>query len=81
MNTTNSLATIGVDEMATILHKTPRTVSEDVYRRPESQPPRLRIPGSSKILWRVVDVERWLAEHVAEPVEKMPRRRKLSRGY
>ncbi len=59
-----ALDTLGIEELAKILHKTPRTVAEDVSRRPEALPPRLLIPNSRKVIWRAVDVEEWLAGRV-----------------
>lgn len=47
-------------DLAKLLHKTKRTVEVDVTRRPESLPPRLRMPGSRKVLWLESDVHKWL---------------------
>lgn len=54
------MKTLGVDEIAALLHKTPRTIREDARRRPHSLPPRLRIPGSDRMLWLESDVIEWL---------------------
>lgn len=54
------MKTLGVDEIAALLHKTPRTVREDARRRPHSLPPRLRIPGSDRMLWLESDVAEWI---------------------
>lgn len=54
------MKTLSVDEIATLLHKTPRTIREDARRRPHSLPPRLRIPGSDRMLWLESDVIEWL---------------------
>lgn len=63
-----TLETLGIEEMAKIVRKTPKTVSEDVTRRPESLPPRLIIPNSRGVLWRKIDVEQWLADRVQKPI-------------
>lgn len=68
-----STKTIGIKELAEILHKKPSTIGEDVTRRPHALPPRLNIPGSRLVLWRLVDVEEWLADRVAKPIGR-PRR-------
>lgn len=53
--------TIGVDEIAALLRKTPDTVRNDITRRPESIPPRLLIPG--RLLWLERDVIDWINQH------------------
>ena len=55
------MKTLSVTDIANLLHKTPRTIREDARRRPHSLPPRLRIPGSDRMLWLESDVEEWLA--------------------
>lgn len=47
-------------DLAKLLHKTQRTIEVDVTRRPKSLPPRLKIPGSRKVLWLESDVFAWL---------------------
>ncbi len=39
---------------------------------PQSLPPICRLPGTKRLLWRLEDVERWLAEHVAADPETRP---------
>jgi hypothetical protein len=51
---------LDVNDLAKLLHKTKRTVEVDVTRRPQSLPPRLRMPGSRKVLWLEADVHKWL---------------------
>lgn len=63
-----ALKTIGVNEIAIILRKKPTTIREDVTRRPESLPPRLVIPNSRSVVWRVIDVEEWLENRVQKPL-------------
>ena len=48
------------EDLAPILHKTVETIKVDVRRRPESLPPRIKIPGSGKMLWLEDDVIAWL---------------------
>lgn len=52
--------TLGPDDLATLLHRSVTTIKVDCRRRPQSLPPRLRIPGSSKLLWLESDVVEWL---------------------
>lgn len=53
-----------VDQLAQCLHKSVASVRSDATRNPLSLPPICRLPGTKRLLWRVEDVERWLAEHV-----------------
>lgn len=52
--------TLGPRELAAILHRAVETVKTDSRRRPETLPPRLKIPGSNRLLWLESDVEAWL---------------------
>lgn len=51
---------IDVAGLAAMLGLSPKTVQQDVYRRPDRLPPRLLVPGVRRILWLRKDVERWL---------------------
>ena len=54
------MKTLGVEQISELLHKSVSTIYMDVRRRPNCLPPRLIIPGSSKLLWLEVDVLKWL---------------------
>ncbi len=60
--------TVGLEEMAAIVGRKVSTVRGDVTRRPESLPPRLMIPNSRLVRWRLVDVERWLADRAQKHI-------------
>lgn len=60
----DELKLLGVNELAAVLHRSPKTVRSDVTRRPETLPPRVRVPGGRKVLWRAADVAAWLEEKV-----------------
>jgi len=64
----NTLHTIGIEELAAILHMTPKTVSEYVTRKPEALPPRLVLPNCRRVIWRAVDVSEWLEGRVQKTV-------------
>ena len=49
-------------DLAMLLRRTRRSIEVDVTRRPQSLPPRLRIPGSRRVVWLEADVFRWLYE-------------------
>jgi len=57
-------ALLTVDHLAQCLHKSVASIRSDATRNPHSLPPICRLPGTKRLLWRVEDVERWLAEHV-----------------
>jgi len=38
---------LDVHDLAQVLHKSPATIKRDIHRKPQSLPPRLKIPGSS----------------------------------
>lgn len=52
--------TLTAEDLAPLLHRTAETIKVDARRKPESLPPRLVIPGSSKLLWLEADVKTWL---------------------
>lgn len=53
-----------VDELASYIHKSVASIRSDVTRNPASLPPICRLPGTKRLLWRIEDVESWLALHV-----------------
>lgn len=64
---------VGPEYLVPLLHRSLLTIKADVSRRPETLPPRLRIPGSTKPLWLESDVLTWLescreAKPAVEPV-------------
>lgn len=56
------MKTLGPEELSTLIHREVITIKSDVRRRPETLPPRLKIPGSKKLLWLESDVHEWLAK-------------------
>ena len=63
-----AVKTIRIEELSEILHRSVTSIASDVTRRPESLPPRLLIPNSRTVLWRMIDVERWLEDRVQKPI-------------
>ena len=57
-------ALLTIDELSSYLHKSVASIRSDVSRNPHALPPICRLPGTKRLLWRVEDVERWLAKHV-----------------
>lgn len=55
---------LDVAQIATLLRKTVPSIRSDVCRNPLSLPPRCKLPGSRRLLWRAEDVSSWLASCV-----------------
>lgn len=51
---------VGPEFLAPLVHRTIDTIKVDARRKPQSLPPRLSIPGSTKLLWLESDVLAWL---------------------
>lgn len=57
-------ALLTVDQLSIYLQKSVASIRSDATRNPLALPPICRLPGTKRLLWRVEDVEQWLAEHV-----------------
>jgi hypothetical protein len=57
-------ALLTVDQLAEHLHKSAASIRSDATRNPQSLPPICRLPNTKRLLWRVEDVEQWIARHV-----------------
>jgi hypothetical protein len=55
---------LSVEQLAKIVHKSPSSIRSDASRNPGALPPICRIPGTKRLLWRIEDVQAWLAAHV-----------------
>jgi len=51
---------VGPDYLSTLLKRKESTIRVDARRKPESLPPRLKIPGSKALLWVKDDCLSWL---------------------
>jgi predicted DNA-binding transcriptional regulator AlpA len=56
---------LDLDELGTVLGRSPATIKRDIKRNPAAVPPRLHLPGTRLLRWRATDVAAWLAKHVA----------------
>jgi len=54
-----------VEQLAQYIHKSVNSIRSDACRNPQSLPPICRLPNTKRLLWRIEDVEVWLAGHVA----------------
>ena len=60
--------TLRAEDLAPLLGRAASTIKADANRRPHTLPPRLRIPGSRRLLWLEADVHEWLrAQRQPEP--------------
>lgn len=60
---------ITVEELAELLRRSPVTIASDVTRRPFSLPPRVKIPGSRKVLFKKDVVISWINKHMEDSDE------------
>jgi predicted DNA-binding transcriptional regulator AlpA len=51
-------------ELAEHLGRSPETIKKDLKRNPCAVPPRLHIPGTRLLRWRIEDVEQWQEQWV-----------------
>lgn len=55
---------LSVDQLAAFLHKSASSIRSDASRNPSALPPICRLPGNKRLLWRLEDVQAFLAKHV-----------------
>ena len=72
---------VGPEYLVPLVHRSLATIKVDARRRPESLPPRLVIPGSSKALWLETDVLAWLDGcRAAKPAAVVPVKSSIFKG-
>lgn len=69
----DELQTIGPSDLGKLIGRSTKCIQIDASRRPDTLPPRFVIPGTRKVLWRLVDVRDWM-EGLAQ-VEQAKRQR------
>lgn len=57
-------ALLTVEQLSKYLHKSVASIRSDATRNPASLPPICRLPGTKRLLWRIEDVEGWIAQHI-----------------
>lgn len=57
---TQQLRVVGPEYLVPLVHRSLETIKVDARRKPQSLPPKLAIPGSSKLLWLEQDVIDWI---------------------
>jgi len=69
---------VGYEYIANMLNMSPATVRINVTRRPDTLPPRARIPGK-KVQWFEQDAIDWLESFMNKPAAKRGRPSTLGR--
>lgn len=67
--------TIGLKELAKILHVSEKTIRNRLSEAPQKLPPRLHLPDTRRPVWLTADVMAWLEKH-REPPKRPGRPRK-----
>lgn len=55
---------LDLNELGTLLGRSPETIKKDMKRNRWAVPPRLHIPGTRLLRWRRIDVDNWIASYV-----------------
>lgn len=53
---------LDIDELAKLLGKSHATIRRNLRESPRRVPPKMHIPGTKMLRWRLVEVEIWLEE-------------------
>ena len=59
---------LDLNELGSLLGRSPETIKKDMKRKRMAVPPRLHIPGTRLLRWRAVDVSVWLASLVENEI-------------
>jgi predicted DNA-binding transcriptional regulator AlpA len=65
-NANMALRFLDIRQLSEVIKKKPATIRTYLLRRPEEIPVPTRIPGTRKLMWREIDVVRWLADRGLE---------------
>lgn len=75
----DDLQTLGPSELGKLIGRATKSIKLDATRRPETLPPRFVVPGTRKLLWRVVDVRAWMEALAELEVQRRIRAREFAR--
>jgi predicted DNA-binding transcriptional regulator AlpA len=53
---------LDIDELATFLGQSTQTIKKKLRSVPAQLPPKMHIPGSKMLRWRMHEVENWLTD-------------------
>ena len=76
---------VGPEFLVPLIHRKLATIKVDARARPDTLPPRLKIPGSAKLLWLESDVLEWLqscrtAKPTVDGEHAAPKRTSIFKG-
>ena len=54
---------IGIEELAKLLDRKKGTVRVDITRRPNTLPPKVSLPGSRRVVFKLGDVKKWIDQY------------------
>lgn len=63
---------ITIPELAKIIRKSLESIRSDLCRAPHRLPPTVRLPSTRRVLFRRIDVEKWISGYVAVPAPVPP---------
>lgn len=58
----DAIKMLHAEDLAPLLGRAVSTIKTDVRRRPETLPPRFKVPGSNRLMWLEADVLAWIEE-------------------
>lgn len=58
-----------LQDLSLVLGRSPETIRKDLRRNPKAVPPRLVLPNTRQLRWRLQDVGVWLEQHVSSAAE------------
>lgn len=61
----DNIRMLRAEDLAPLLGRAASTIKTDVRRRPETLPPRFKVPGSNRLMWLEADVLAWIEQHRA----------------
>jgi predicted DNA-binding transcriptional regulator AlpA len=59
-------ALLTIELLSQYLHKPVQSIYNDLSKKPHKLPPPCRLPDTRRLLWRLEDVERWIAQHIED---------------
>lgn len=75
---------LDIDELATLLGRSSRSIKRDMARNPSAVPPKMHVPGSALLRWRAHEVENWIVDTAGlrgRPVDNLKNRKTACREW
>jgi predicted DNA-binding transcriptional regulator AlpA len=64
MPTQSASRVLTIEQLASLIHKTPSSIRSDRVRNPHALPPSFQLPNSRRVLFKITDVDKWLDDLV-----------------